>query len=675
MKRAGIFFFWEKDGVVDSYVEYYLKELKTVCDYLVVVINGDADEDGRSRLCIHADDVFSRKNTGMDATAYKDAIAYIGWEVLAEFDELIMCNATIFGPVYPLAEVFRNAESLECDFWGLTLVYENEDIKKAGEHEYKCGHRPDYIMSNFIVVRSRLLHSTEFRTHWENMPEIRTYADSSLFHEAYFTIDMVEAGFTYKTLDCAKQRGKAPTPSVSCAYEMCAEQHIPFIRRKAFFDPNIIMTDYGPDVPQRLLEYVDKNTGYDVYMIWENILRTTEQYDLCRWLNLYRVVPVYETNDNPKEHSIAVIFFVENPENADFCISCLKNYPENTAVRIISDTEEKTEELKKSLGFLNLKFSFAVSDTNESGIAMLSCAKDIVCSGEYEFICAYSDVESRQYKFGRQRELLLENARDNTAYNEIYIRNVIRTFEKEPKLGIALPPCPKFANNFISVGGNWENTLTANLTKKLLGQMNINIPISKPPLAAVSEAFWFRAEALRKLFEEDFIAEDFPPRGDDEEKPDFTARNSLIRLYALAAQGMGFYPVTVVNGVEAENELAKLTYDFHEYSSLLTSKDRRCRFAPSSDVQRRIIRNSYIQVSGQSNDGLFKRFARQCSPFGLWIFLKYCKCRRNGEPFVNDMLGTPVPKRYIKYFTPRFIWNGLKKIRCRISARGVYVEE
>ena len=344
-------------------------------------------------------------------------------------------------------------------------------------------------------------------------------------------------------------------------------------------------------------------------------------------------------------------------------------------MRIISDSEEKVDELKKALGVLDMDFSFAVSDTNESGIAMINCAKDVVCSGKYEFICAYSDIESRQYKFSSQRELILRNACENTAYNENYIQNVIRTFEKEPRLGIALPPCPKFANNFISVGGNWENTQTLKLAKSMLKQMDIDIPTSKPPLVAISEAFWFRAEALKKLFDEELTAEDFPARGDDAERPNYTTRNTMIRLYALVAQGSGFYPVTMVNSVEAENELAKLTYDFHEYSSLLISKDRRCRFAASSDLQRRIISNSHVNISAKSDDGFFKRFARQCCPFGLWIFLKYCKCKKNGEPFVNDMLATPAPKRYIKYCTPRFIWNGLKKIRYRILARGVYVEE
>ena len=38
MKRACILFFYDKDGIADEYNFYNLKELRTVCDYILVVI-------------------------------------------------------------------------------------------------------------------------------------------------------------------------------------------------------------------------------------------------------------------------------------------------------------------------------------------------------------------------------------------------------------------------------------------------------------------------------------------------------------------------------------------------------------------------------------------------------------------------------------------------------------
>jgi rhamnosyltransferase len=46
MKRLGIFCFFEKDGIVDQYVEYLICDLKKNLEKLVVVINGDIRNEG-----------------------------------------------------------------------------------------------------------------------------------------------------------------------------------------------------------------------------------------------------------------------------------------------------------------------------------------------------------------------------------------------------------------------------------------------------------------------------------------------------------------------------------------------------------------------------------------------------------------------------------------------------
>ena len=76
MKRACILFFYDKDGIADEYNFYNLKELRTVCDYILVVINGKLAPESRDRLADVCDDMFVRKNEGFDAWAYKDGIEY-----------------------------------------------------------------------------------------------------------------------------------------------------------------------------------------------------------------------------------------------------------------------------------------------------------------------------------------------------------------------------------------------------------------------------------------------------------------------------------------------------------------------------------------------------------------------------------------------------------------------
>lgn len=44
MKRLGIYFFFDKDGIVDKYVDYVLEDLTKHVDKLIVVCNGQLNE-------------------------------------------------------------------------------------------------------------------------------------------------------------------------------------------------------------------------------------------------------------------------------------------------------------------------------------------------------------------------------------------------------------------------------------------------------------------------------------------------------------------------------------------------------------------------------------------------------------------------------------------------------
>lgn len=111
MKRAGIYFFFDKDGIVDRYVPYFITGLHEVVDYIVVVVNGRLTAEGRKTLAEAADDLIVRENRGFDAWAYKEAIEYIGWDELREFDELVIANSTIYGPLYPFQEAFDRMDA------------------------------------------------------------------------------------------------------------------------------------------------------------------------------------------------------------------------------------------------------------------------------------------------------------------------------------------------------------------------------------------------------------------------------------------------------------------------------------------------------------------------------------------------------------------------------------
>ena len=117
MKRLGIFFFYEKNGDVDDFITYYLRDLARNLTELIVVCNGKLSKQGRAAFEEFTDQIIVRENKGLDVWAYKTALDHYGWQRLSEFDEVVMTNSTLMGPVRPLKEMFdAMAERINLDF-------------------------------------------------------------------------------------------------------------------------------------------------------------------------------------------------------------------------------------------------------------------------------------------------------------------------------------------------------------------------------------------------------------------------------------------------------------------------------------------------------------------------------------------------------------------------------
>ena len=50
IRRCGIFLFFDKDGIVDDYIVFMLKEMKKQMEYLLVVCNGFVSTEGMKKL-------------------------------------------------------------------------------------------------------------------------------------------------------------------------------------------------------------------------------------------------------------------------------------------------------------------------------------------------------------------------------------------------------------------------------------------------------------------------------------------------------------------------------------------------------------------------------------------------------------------------------------------------
>ncbi|HIE59178.1 MAG TPA: hypothetical protein EYH57_00480 [Sulfurovum sp.] len=177
MTRACIFAHFDKHDRVDEYVYYYLNELLTITDKIVLVTVSDILVEDVQRLKSLNIEVIKRENQGYDFYSYKVGIKSLDLE---RFDELIICNDSIYGPFVSLAEVFSKMENKECDFWGITAS------KSIAYH----------LQSYFFVYRNNILKSAEFLDFWNNVVILDDKSDIVREYEVGLSLFLFEKGFT-----------------------------------------------------------------------------------------------------------------------------------------------------------------------------------------------------------------------------------------------------------------------------------------------------------------------------------------------------------------------------------------------------------------------------------------------------------------------------------------------
>lgn len=254
MNRLVLFSFYDKDGIADEYVYYLLRELQTIANEIVVIINGDITSNDRERLKEYSNQIIQRRNEGYDAGAYKDAIFnHIGVQQVKRYDELVFCNDTFYGPLIPFKAIWSSFEERELDFWGL--------------HFWQTGYL-NYMSSFFIVFRKDILSDDRFYDYWtENIDEkCKDIREVYGFFELGLFYKLCELGYQY---DVYADKGayhimKSPDYAIR-------DYNVPLIKKKVF-DPEY----YHSENVYKALSYISKIQMFDINLIGKNALRKYE---------------------------------------------------------------------------------------------------------------------------------------------------------------------------------------------------------------------------------------------------------------------------------------------------------------------------------------------------------------------------------------------------------------
>jgi rhamnosyltransferase len=563
-KRYGVYVFFDEDGIVDEYNIYFLKELKKQVSNVLVICNGDLTKEGKEKFEGVADKVLVRPNEGYDITAYNIGLELCDYNKSGEYDEVIICNSTLFGPFYPFEEMFSIMNQKDLDFWGLTTFHE-VPFDPFGTVKYNM--LPKHIQSFFMVFRKSLTQTKDFLDYWKNMPKIKTYEEAIGYHEAIFTKEFADKGYTYDVYTNSNDLEGYTYDPLRDFPKMMIKRGCPIIKRRSFFH------EYGEAISRsagegtrEAMEYIQKNTSYDTSLIWDSILRIQNMADVKKRLHLNYILPTKVVRDKSETNlKTAVVIHIYYEELADMCSKYAMNLPENVDIYVTVPDEKKLENAKKAFE-INKKNKIEyriVGNIGRDVAPFLVGCKDLI--SKYDLIGKVHDKKVYQVLPMSIGESWGYMCFENMLKNEKFIKNVIKTFENNPYLGMLTPPVPVHGPYYPTTGkGEWGDNFK--VAKELAHTLKLNVDLKpdKEPVAPLGSFFWVRTKALKGLFDFDWEYSDFPKEPIEN---DATVLHAIERIYPFCVQNEGYYSGWIMSDSYARVHLTNWRYMNSEISA------------------------------------------------------------------------------------------------------------
>ena len=633
MNRGLVYFHFDPHHQVRDYVLAALSSLRPHADHVLLVSNSPIGEADRVRLETCCDEILQRPNEGLDAGAYRAGLEHLGWDRLADFDELILTNHTYYAPLRPWEEVLTRAEDWgDISFWGMTEHAAMRPHPFLAKREL-----PRHLQSHWIVVRRRLLRDPAFREYWEQMPQVSSYRDSIQWHESRFTGHFAELGHTWEVA-FPVDRYRSENPAIEEAPALLADG-CPLLKRRALFhDP--LHQDRQAVVGGELLEAAVA-AGYSEDLILSDVVHTAAARDLIVNAGLTEVVTgcvpgaagaAAETSPPERRHSGCVVVHVpagrEAVERAEAngLARRLASVPAHWRVVVTSPTHLDAADLERVTGRRPSPEDSAhgegdvsfrpVRDLDPRGtIAFLTQCDDLWDPG-----CAADGDDGDEDDGGdplvlrvtvgptsgpgtRADDVAHRQALDCLLDSPGYVAGLIDLFARHPGLGVAMPAAGHIGQ--AHGGATWDGL--AGAATALSRRLGLTVELDPlAPVVPVGAMFLARPAALRTLSEgaKELVrlTEQAAPSAEQsvERLKRARAAEVLELLTVYAAMSSGYHPREVLTPTWAGRLYGALAHKHRVVTADLpahTDEQGRflqARFGPRAGVSARV--RTYVDV-------------------------------------------------------------------------------
>ena len=275
MKKICLFAGYDSKNIIHDYVVYYLKELSTISDVYYMADN-EISESEKLKIIPYVKGAYGFHHKKYDFGSWQELINIIGWEKILEYDELILANDSVFGPLYPIKELFDKIEKDK--EWEVCGITEECSIEKE-KNTYFIN---NFMQSYFLIVKNKIFMASFFKQFFQDYKYYEKKEDVVYYGEKKLS----------KLLLANKTKTKKLINSLYDPFKEWKKlitAGSPFIKKSKFINKEYI-SQY-----QTIYDYknfIKKNTNYNPLLIDNYLLSNNKNIEYFSSLK-YLLVTIY----------------------------------------------------------------------------------------------------------------------------------------------------------------------------------------------------------------------------------------------------------------------------------------------------------------------------------------------------------------------------------------------
>jgi GT2 family glycosyltransferase len=222
--KVCVFSHFDAQNEIKDYVIEYISALSEFMDVIFVSTAEDLTEESIQKADAYCKSIIVKKNVGYDFGAWKTGIDAMG-SSLDEYEQLILCNDSVYGPLFDLEDIFETMKSN--DFWAMTDNY---------EIEY-------HLQSYFMTYTKKAFTHNVFKSFWK---------DLKIYPNKQILIETNEIGFSKSLMD---------TELSYAAYYSCKDKN--YVNVLHYYWEELIVQHKFPFIKNELIKRNPLNLGIE----------------------------------------------------------------------------------------------------------------------------------------------------------------------------------------------------------------------------------------------------------------------------------------------------------------------------------------------------------------------------------------------------------------------------